>query len=161
MDPSVLTTAAALLGAPGLAYAALLRAVGRALARRWDAASGRAFWRSAALGTALLVACFAALMVLGAYVRNDPPGLGNPHRQGLAYAGYVAAAKTAVPALHAAVVACTWLHGRASARRSGRPHAVAAAAALAVLVFALLTLPLTEFLTACYIGEPVVLGVGC
>lgn len=149
-----------ILSGAGAIYAALSGATAFVIARRWGNNSGRAFWVTAALGILFLVTALAVFYTGAIYFRPDPRTGGE--RQGEDYFAFVTWAQIVFFALNAAALAFSATAGYVlGARLSGLATRVSLAAVLAMLVFALATLPITEFFNACYVGAPFILKPSC
>lgn len=162
MNPQAFFNATLLLGLPGLLFLVVAGGFSRVLAGYAGSRFGWALWLSVVFGIVGIVLGVAVLVGAGAYSRYTPPGFAHPYLGGLDYLRFVQEAKRAVTWLYGGVLLSSGVVGYVAGRAAAAGGtSTAALTAITVSVFAILTLPLADFLHACWIGRSFFISISC
>lgn len=162
MNPQAFFNATLLLGLPGLLFLVVAGGFSRVLAGYAGPRFGWALWLSVVFGIVALVLGVAVLVGAGAYARYAPPGLAHLYLGDIDYLRFVQEAKRTVTWLYGGVLLSSGMVGYVAGRcAAAGGTGTAALTAIAVSVFAVLTLPLTDFLHACWIGRSFFIAISC
>lgn len=166
MDPFVAAYLQNLLGllgmllGIGLIYMLLLAACAVLLSRWWGGGTGRAFWFSNVICLVVVIITISIFEGVSGLFRHDPPGVSGLYRPD--WSAYATTVEAVFFTLYGLVIALSAAIGYiVGQRRGGQGKWASVAAALAMLTFLILTLPIVDFANACLIGRPFILPTRC